>query len=191
MDSRTLLVKLLSSEYHRTDLMRCQLWCGEWLGVDRQQAKTWANDYPGLCHHMASLGHNAWWRHQMETFSALLAICAGNSPVPGDFPTQRPVTRSFDVFFNLCLNKRLRKQSWRWWFETLSRPLWRHCNGVQVNVPQDRTLWSSINQILYNKCIAYLFMVYFNYLGNVGYETEGPWIVNIDSFAIFQQMTSS
>ena len=37
----------------------------------------------------------------METFSALLAICAGNSPVPGEFPTQRPVTRSFDVYFDL------------------------------------------------------------------------------------------
>ena len=45
-----------------------------------------------------------WWRHQMETFSALLAICAGNSPVPGEFPAQRPVTRSFDVFFDLRLN---------------------------------------------------------------------------------------
>ena len=43
----------------------------------------------------------------METFSTLLAICAGNSPVPGEFPTQRPVTRSFDVFFDLRLNKRL------------------------------------------------------------------------------------
>ena len=43
----------------------------------------------------------------METFSALLAICAGNSPVPGQFPAQRPVTRSFDDFFDLCLNKRL------------------------------------------------------------------------------------
>ena len=53
----------------------------------------------------------SWWRHQMETFSASLAICAGNSPVSGEFPTQRPVTRSFDVFFDLCLNKRLRKQS--------------------------------------------------------------------------------
>ena len=39
-----------------------------------------------------------WWRHQMETFSASLAICAGNSPVPGEFPAQRPVTRNFDVF---------------------------------------------------------------------------------------------
>ena len=37
----------------------------------------------------------------METFSALLAICAGNSPVTGEFPTQRPVMRSFDVFFDL------------------------------------------------------------------------------------------
>ena len=39
----------------------------------------------------------SWWRHQVETFSALLAICAGNSPVPSEFPAQRPVTRSFDV----------------------------------------------------------------------------------------------
>ena len=68
----------------------------------------------------------------METFSTLLAICAGNSPVPGEFPAQRPVTRSFDVFFDLRLNKRLRKQSWGWWFETLSRPLWRHCNAGGV-----------------------------------------------------------
>ena len=39
----------------------------------------------------------SWWRHQMETFPALLSICAGNSPVTGEFPAQRPVTRSFDV----------------------------------------------------------------------------------------------
>ena len=56
----------------------------------------------------------------METFSALLAICVGNSPVPSEFPTQMPVTRSFDVFFDLRLNKRLSKQWWGWWFETLS-----------------------------------------------------------------------
>ena len=67
-----------------------------------------------------------WWHHQMETFSALLALCAGNSPVPGEFPAQRPVTRSFSVFFELRLNK----QSWGWWFETQSRSLWRHRNEV-------------------------------------------------------------
>ena len=69
-----------------------------------------------------------WWRHQMETFSALLAICAGNSPVSGEFPAQRPVTRGFDVFFDLRLNKRLSKQSWGWWLETLSCSLARQSN---------------------------------------------------------------
>ena len=66
----------------------------------------------------------------METFSAFLDICAENSPVTDEFPAQRPVTRSFDVFFDLRLNKRLSKQSWGWWFETLSRPLWRHYNVI-------------------------------------------------------------
>ena len=67
----------------------------------------------------------SWWRHQMETFSALLALCEGNT---GGFPSQRPVTRSFDVFFDLPLNKRSSKQSGCPWFETPSRPLWRRCN---------------------------------------------------------------
>ena len=48
---------------------------------------------------------------------------------PGEFPTQRPVTRSFYVFFELRLNKRLSKQPWGWWFKTLSWSLWRQCNG--------------------------------------------------------------
>ena len=60
----------------------------------------------------------SWRRHQMETFSALL--------VPGEFPTQRPVARSFDVFFDLCPNKRLSTQSWGWWSETPSHSFWRH-----------------------------------------------------------------
>ena len=45
-----------------------------------------------------------WWRHQMETFSALLALCAGNSPVTGEFPAQRPVTQGFHVFYDLRIN---------------------------------------------------------------------------------------
>ena len=74
------------------------------------------------------LGTSSWWRHPMETFSASLALCAGNSPVTGEFPSQRPVTRSFDVFFDRGLNKRLSKQSRNWWFETPSCLLWRHRN---------------------------------------------------------------
>ena len=73
----------------------------------------------------------SWWRHQVETFSALLALCAGKSPVTGDFPAQRPVTQTFHVFFDLCLNKRLSKQLWGWWFEAPSRSLWRHCNVIE------------------------------------------------------------
>ena len=69
----------------------------------------------------------------------------GDSPVPSEFLAQRPVMRSCDGFFYLRLNKRLSKQSWGWWFETLSRPLWGQRNGkcclqtgglfVQVSAP--------------------------------------------------------
>ena len=61
-------------------------------------------------HVATSFFFKLWLRHQMKTFSALLAICAGNSPVPSELPAhQRPVTRSFDVFIDLRLNKRLSK----------------------------------------------------------------------------------
>ena len=80
------------------------------------------------------------WRHcNVKAFIYMMTSSNGNifrvtSPLcgeftgPGEFPTQRPVTRSFDVFFDLRPNKRLSKQ-WRgWWLETLSRPFWRHRN---------------------------------------------------------------
>ena len=57
-----------------------------------------------------TLKYHSWWRHQMETFSALLALCAGNSPVTGEFHAQMPVARSFGVIFDLRLNKRV---SWQ------------------------------------------------------------------------------
>ena len=67
----------------------------------------------------------------METFSALLALYAGNSPVTGEFPAQSPMTQRFDAFFDLRLNEQLSKQSWGWWFEKPTRSLWRHCNDIQ------------------------------------------------------------
>ena len=75
-----------------------------------------------------------WWRHQMETFSALLAIYAGNSSVSGEFPAQRSLTRSLDVFFDLRLDGRLSKHSRGWWLETPSCPLWRQSNEVTAAV---------------------------------------------------------
>ena len=67
-----------------------------------------------------------WWRHQMETFSALLALCAGNSPVP--------VTSPHKAITDLRLHKRLSKQSWGWWFDTPSWSLWRQCNASSENL---------------------------------------------------------
>ena len=99
--------------------------------------------------YLQKLGVFPWrwgWRHQMETFSALLALCAGNSPVTGEFPLQRPVTQRF-MFSDLRLNKRLSAQSWGWWFETPLCSLWRHCNPNQMNV--ERTgLWNNMACLL-------------------------------------------
>ena len=77
------------------------------------------------------ISKNAWWRHQMEHFPRYWPFVRGihrsavNSPHKG-----HAVTRSFDVFFDWRLKKRLSKQSWGWWFEAPSRPLWRHCNRL-------------------------------------------------------------
>ena len=81
----------------------------------------------------------SWWRHQMETFSALLALCGGNPPVTGGF-SQRSMTRSFDVFVDLRLNKRLSKQLRRWWFET------RHPAHYDVNIMFDVSLSKPLNK---------------------------------------------
>ena len=70
----------------------------------------------------------SWCRNQIETRSALLALCAGNSPITGEFPSQRPVTRSFEVFFDIRLNKRLGKQS------RSRRFFRRHCAHYDVTV---------------------------------------------------------
>ena len=73
-------------------------------------------------------------------FSAVLAICAGNSQVTREFSAQKLVTQSFDVFFDQHLNNQLSKQSWGCWFETPSCPLWRHCH--------DPGQWSPIGGLL-------------------------------------------
>ena len=69
------------------------------------------------------------WKH----LTAWLTLHAGNATVTGEFPAQRPVTRSFGVFFDLRPNKRLGKQSWGWWSETPSCSLWRHCNDLEYS----------------------------------------------------------
>ena len=89
---------------------------------------------PGNIATIYFLRHISWWRHLMETFSALLDLWYGNPPVAGGFNTQMPVPRSFEVFFDVGLKKRLSKQSRRRWFETPLRSLMRRCN---VKCPGD------------------------------------------------------
>ena len=85
--------------------------------------------------------HSLRWRHQMENISALLAFCAGNSPVTCEFPSQRPVTRSFAVYFDLSPNKLLSKWSRRWWFETPLRSFCRQCSDKR---PQRKSGWANL-----------------------------------------------
>ena len=108
------------------------------------------------------------WRHHdvIKVFSASLTICAGNSPVPGEFPTQRLVMRSFDVFCDLRLNKRLSKQSWGWWIETQSRPLCRHCN--------DFTKPFSGIGACYNSCLTQFNRHYFQPISTAAMEEHVP-----------------
>ena len=151
------------SLFLRIKLKEIGIGSGHGLAPTRRQAITWKNavnvTYAYMYHRLQWVSSSTvatfpWWRHQMETFSALLAICAGNSPVTGEFPAQRPLTRSFDVFFDLHPNKRLSKQWWGWWFESPSRPLWRHCNVSLLNLlwlvtPIWRwTCWSTLVQVM-------------------------------------------
>ena len=107
------------------------LWEGGLVGMTQRVLCRFINRLPPFIYPPSSC-YTAWWRHQMETFSALLALCEGNSPVTGEFPSQRPVTRSFDVFFDLRLNTRLSKQPWCRWNETPSCSLWRQLNALSI-----------------------------------------------------------
>ena len=76
-----------------------------------------------------------WLDHIDPSLNHMMTSSNGNifrvtSHLCGQFTAQRPVTQSFGVFFDLRMNQRLSKQSWGWWFETLSRPLWRHRNDM-------------------------------------------------------------
>ena len=70
--------------------------------VGFEHMNEWALIRPNVCIYRQAHYVIAWWRHQLETFSGLLDLCEGNPSAT--IPKQRPVTRSFDVFFDLRLN---------------------------------------------------------------------------------------
>ena len=97
----------------------------QWTPQVACRKSNWHNDCRSCCQLYTSV---TWWCHQIDNIFRVTAH------LHGEFtgPAQRPVTRSFDVFFDLHLNKRLSKHSWGWWFETSSCPLWCHCNAARV-----------------------------------------------------------
>ena len=130
----------------------------------------------------------------METFFALLGLCAGNSPVSGEFPAQKPVTRSFDVFFDLRLIKRLSKHSRDWWFETLSRPLWRHCNDntfrcstISRSTNGRPPIMSFMNALSHQRAFSVLVMLFIiaYYIETRNLENLWYWNIRYPIFHIF------
>ena len=121
------------------DLLKCTelkmlIFWGRWIQtyhkflLHQQDMQTWAkwrirNPHKFLQNDPVMSGMMASWNGNISSVT-------GHFCVPGKCPALRPVTQSFDVLFDLHLNKGLRKQSWGCWFETLSCPLWRHCNGL-------------------------------------------------------------
>ena len=124
----------------------------------------------------------------LRTFSALLAICAGNSPVTSEFPAQRPVTRSFDVLFDLRLNKRLSEQSWGWRLETPSCPLWRH-NKDHRNTELCGLKSSNWNNL--RKTIPYSDVLYDHYKFELGHLFPYCWHSSFAFFTKFRKHTMS
>ena len=84
----------------------------------------------------------------METWSASLVLCEGNPWISDGFPSQKTVTQSFDVFFDLRLDKQLNKRLRSWWFETPSHPLWRHCNEVMICRLYGTYTWNIVSLLL-------------------------------------------
>ena len=94
------------------------------------------------------------WKH----FSRYWPFVRGIHRWPVNSPAQRPVTRSFDVFFDLRLNKRLSKQSWGWWFETPSCSLWRAYNvwsPAIVILDIVDVLAPTLRYVISNNCVDY------------------------------------
>ena len=120
----------------------------------------------------------------METFSTLLILFERYPLITGGFPSQRPVTRSFDVFFDLHLNKRLSKQSRRQWFETQTHSLRRHCNAMNQWWSRSLTHMVSLATITYypKYCTSVLLHPYTNEIWDtkcvilvVHWQVPGSW----------------
>ena len=116
------------------------LWIIKWSEIWNRHANYIMTEQPSSTRQFHPSLHEVDLNHSMMTssngniFRVTGPLC-GEFTGPGGFPTQRPVTQSFDVWFDLRLNKRLSKQPWGWWFEPPSWSLWHHRNVRCLRLP--------------------------------------------------------
>ena len=134
--SEALSVKFISCKCQNITLMIIQHWKMWWLAVVSHQAINWGKDDHAVWRYMAPLSH----KELTDSHDDVIEW----KPFPRYWPfvrgihqsvvnsSQRPALPSFDVYFDLSLDKRLSKQSWGWWFETPPRLLWRQYNDVMI-----------------------------------------------------------
>ena len=124
-------IKLRRLSNHKHDI--CNFGTMLWLAIYHSDYDAWKRFTHIFCIHCIHddliKSYHIMTSSNGNIFRVTGPLC-GEFTGPGEFPTQRPVTRSFDVFFDLRLNKRLSKQPWGWWFETSSWSLWRQCNDT-------------------------------------------------------------
>ena len=100
---------------------------------------------------------DTWWRHQMEAFPRHWPFVRGIHRSPVNSPHKGQWRGALMLYFVLHLNKRLSKQSWGWWFETPSRPLWRHCNIAKET-------WKMMSIYIYIAIYMYMYMCMHMYM---------------------------
>ena len=114
------------------------------------------------------------WKH----FPRYWPFVWGIHRSPVNSPHKRPVTRSFDVFFDMRLNKRLSKQSWGWWFETPLRSWWRYCN-VRETMFALHVSWRMVSSKPSNHLNQ-------RWLMSVSFSSKYQWKIHQDANIFFQ-----
>ena len=129
------------------------------VGISHKFVYWWCRGQRTIIGSGSGLVLTSWWRHQMETFSVLLAFVRGIHRSPVNSPHKGQWRRSL-MFLWSVPEQRMSKQSRRWWFETSSRPLWRHCNE-QARSNDHQDFWCHMALLGHNE-LKWIFGPFFS-----------------------------
>ena len=114
----------------------------------------------------------SWRRHQIETFSTLLTLCAGNSPVTLNSPHKGQRGGALEFSLICALNKRLSRQSWGCSFETPPCSSWRHCDVTHSTYGHVCILW----YIFPNDCIG-IYILALKFGASLPFDVVVSWYI--------------